>query len=209
MPSQRAVRAGIRIVVAEERDLTRRALLLLERRLLERTIEDCPVLGAMTTDVIESAGGDERLEDPLVAQTQIDALAQIEDRRERTLVTARQENRVDRRAADVADRAEPKTDPLVADDGKLIPRFIHIGWEHLDVELTRLVDELHDAVRVADRRRQQRRHEVGGMVRLKPRRLIRQNRVSDRVRLVEAVAAEGLDLPGELLDDIPTVAARD
>ena len=44
--------------------------------------------------------------------------------------------------------------------------------------------------------REQRRHELGRVVRLEPRGLVGQDRVRHRVRLVEAVAAEGLDLRG-------------
>ena len=56
---------------------------------------------------------------------------EVEQRRERPL-RARGEDRVDRRASDVADRAEPEADPLVADHGELVARLVHVGRQHLD-----------------------------------------------------------------------------
>src|SRR5689334_13445512 len=46
-------------------------------------------------------------------------------------------------------------------------------------------------------------------MRLQPCRVIRDDRVRDRVRLVEAVPAESFDLARDLLDDRRIVAARD
>jgi len=72
-------------------------------------------------------------------------------------------------------------------------------------ELARLVDVLHTD-RCCRFRGQQRRHELGGIIGLEPRGLIRKDRIRDGVRLVEAVAAERLDLRGDLLDGALIVA---
>ena len=206
---QRGARRSLALTPAEQGNLSRGALLLLERRFLKCTIEHRPVLRAMTANVVECSRGNQRFEDALVTQTQINPLAEIENRAEWPVVATRGQDRVDGGTADVANRAEPKTNALVADDGELVAGLDDIGREHLEVELASLVDELHDAVRVADGRRQQRRHELGRMVRFEPRRLIRENRVGDGVRLVEAVSAERFDLAGKLLDDVAVVAPRD
>ena len=111
--------------------------------------------------------------------------------------------------AHVAYRAQPEPDPLSGDDRELITRFVHAGRQDQQVELARLVDVLHDAVGVADFRRQQRRHVLGGIVHLEPRGLVRQDRVRDGVRLVEPVASERLDLRRDLFDGLLVVPARD
>jgi len=193
---------------AEQRDLAHRLLLLLERRFLHRGVERAPVLRAVAAKAVKRAGGDQRLEDSLVAGAKVYPIREVEEGREGLLVPCG-EDRVDCAAANVADGAEPEADPLVREHGELVVRLVHVGRQHLDAELARLVDELHHRVGVADGRRQDGRHEIGGEVRLEPRRVEGDDRVRDRVRLVEAVAAEGLDLPRELLDDAPVVAARD
>ena len=119
--------------------------------------------------------------------------------------------RLDGAPADVADGAEAEADPLLAHDGELEARLVHVRRQHLEAQLARLVDVLHHLVGVADFRRQQRRHELGRVVRLEPRRLVATDRVRHRVRLVEAVAAEGLDLRRQLVHDLlgwPSAMAR-
>ena len=73
------------------------------------------------------------------------------------------------------------------------------------MQLTRLVDVLDDVVGIADLRRHQRCHEISWVVRLEPTRVIRDDRVGDRVRLAEAIAAEGLELARDLLDALAAV----
>src|SRR6185503_11268962 len=108
------------IVATEEGHLSGSALLLLERCLLQRAVENRCVLRAMPTEIIQRAGRDERLEHPLVAQTQVDALAEIEETPERALLRTRGEQGVDRRASNVANGAEAEAYALLGDHRELV-----------------------------------------------------------------------------------------
>src|SRR5688500_17767518 len=78
---RRGVLRRIRLAsTAEERALSARALLLLERCLLDRRVQDGKQLCAMALEAVERTGPDERLEHALVAETEVDAVAQLEDR---------------------------------------------------------------------------------------------------------------------------------
>src|SRR5204863_8363292 len=94
MAGERATRPGVG-VAAEERHLARGALLLLERRFLEGAVENSPILRPMAADVVERARRNERFEHAFVAQTQINPLAEVVDRREWSLVAPRREDRID------------------------------------------------------------------------------------------------------------------
>src|SRR4029079_3385423 len=131
----------------------------------------------------------------------------IIERRERTFSSSGK-NRIDRRPADVAYRAESEADSLFADHRELVAGFVDVGRKHLDADFARLVDELDDAVGIADRRRQERRHELVRIVRLEPRGVIRNDGIRDGMRLIETVAPERLDLTGQLFDDARVVTAR-
>ena len=63
------------IAAAEERELPDRGFLLLERRFLERAVKDCRVLRAMSAEIVERARGDQRFENALIAEAQIDAIS--------------------------------------------------------------------------------------------------------------------------------------
>src|SRR5450432_4243023 len=136
---------------AEERALATRRLILFEPRLLQRGIERREKLRAMAAERVERAGCDHRLEDALVAQPQVDAIAEIEERREGR-IRARSQDRVDRGTADIANRAKAEAHALVADDGELVSRLVDVGGQHFDRELARLVDVFHHGVRIADLR---------------------------------------------------------
>ncbi len=138
------------------------------------------VLGAVTPERVERPRPDEGFEHPLVAEAQVDAPTEIEYGAERPLFSSGQ-NRIDGRLADVADRPEPEANLLVADDGELIARLVHVRRQDLQAKLARFVDVFHDAVGVADAARQERRHELGGMVRLEIRRVVADDRVGDGV----------------------------
>jgi hypothetical protein len=73
----------------------------------------------MAAQPIECARVNERLEHALVADAQINALAQIENTRE-GLLGSRLEHRIDRRAPDVPDGPEPKTNASIANDRELV-----------------------------------------------------------------------------------------
>src|SRR5256886_13019697 len=90
----------------------------------------------------------------------------------------------------------------------LKPDSFTSGGEDLEPQLARLVDVAHHGVGVADLRRQQRGHELGCVVRLEPGRLVGEHRVRYRVRFVEPVAAERLDLRGDVVDGPAAVPQR-
>ena len=118
------------------------------------------------------------------------------------LLTSRHYDRVDRRASHVSDRAKSEANALVADHGKAIATLIDIRRQDLKSEVARFVDVFHHRIGVADTCRQQRGHELGRVVHLEVRGVVREHRVRHRVRLVEAIAAEGLDLAANLGDDV-------
>ena len=195
-------------IFPKEPMLAGEALLLAHLRLAERMIQRGDQLGPLASQGVAGAGVDQRLDHALVAQPQVDAVAQLDERVIRRRLASRDDGG-DSTFADIPYRAQSKSYPLITDDCELITRLVHVGREDLKGELTRFVDVLHDAIGVADFRRQQRRHEFGRIVDLEPGRLVREDRVGDGVRLVEAVAAERLDLRGDLLDRLLVVAARD
>ena len=147
----------------------------------------------MSAERIERAGRISASNTRLLHTRRSTRVCKIEQRLERTL-RSRSDDRVDCALANVADRAEPEPDSLVADDSELVSRLVHVGRQQLEPDLPRFIDVLDDAVGVADLRRQQRGHEIGRMVDLEPRRVERDDRVGDGVRLVESIAAERLDL---------------
>ena len=69
-----------------------------------------------------------------------------------------------------------------------------------DPHLTAFVDVLYDLIGVARHRRQQRRHELYGIMRLQISGVIGQKRISGRVRFIESVAGKLLHKIEDLLD---------
>ena len=183
--------------VAEQGVLSGEPFVLAYLRFAEGVIEGGDQLGALAAERVAGARIDQRFDDALVAEPQVDAVAQLHERAIGRLASTR-DDRGDRALAD-----------MVPDDRELVARFVYVGRQDLQVELARLVDVLYDQIGVADFRRQQRRHVLRGIVRLEPRRLVGKDRVGDGVGLVEAVAAERLDLRGDLFDRLLGVTARD
>src|SRR2546423_10757500 len=159
---------------------------------------------------------DQRLEHALVADAEIDSLAELEQRLEWSVRLPGADDGINRGSSDVPHSAQPKADLGLPDDGELVAGLVDIRRKDFNsrlfsagnMELPRLVDVLHDAVGIADLRRHQSGHEIGGEVGLEPGGLVRDDGVRDRVRLVEAVPAEGLDLARDLLDDLTVIATR-
>jgi hypothetical protein len=63
----------------------------------------------MSAEAVERTGRDQRLEHTLVAETEIDAIREVVKRRELALAP-RAEDRIDRRSANVPNRAEAEAD---------------------------------------------------------------------------------------------------
>src|SRR5437016_14208149 len=80
---------------AEHRNLTRCNLFLLERRFTQNLIECGEELRAMTTQRVECACLNERLEDSLIAHAKVDAVREIGERSERSARPCR-DDRIDR-----------------------------------------------------------------------------------------------------------------
>src|SRR5881275_723889 len=108
----------------------------------------------MAAERIHRAGVNEGFEDALVADPQIDSLAEVEERAERTILRACTDDGIDRGSSDIANTAEPKTNTGVADDSELVARLVDIRRQNLEarffcpghMELARLIDVLDDVV---------------------------------------------------------------
>ena len=156
---------------------------------------------------VERSRLDQRLDHFLVARAQVDRFAELEERCEPPLLLARFEDRFDGAAADAFHRAEAEAD-VRADHGEGVVRLVDVRRQDADAHLRRLVDELHHEVGAVHFRGHQRGHEVPRVVNLQPRGLVRDERVGDRVRLVEAVARERLDVVEDLVRLLLVVAVR-
>ena len=157
---------------------------------------------------IHGAALDERLNDPLVEQVQIDLLAELEDRREFTDRLARRHDRLDCVVTHILHGSQAEADRFSM---RREVRVAHIDVGRLDrnAHLATLVDVLHYVVGAARDGRQQRGHKLDRIMRLQIRRLISQQRISGGVRLVETVAGELLHQIKKLLDFLLRKAALD
>ena len=72
--------AGRRLRLAEERRLARLALLLQQLRLAQRRLQRLDELLAVAAERVARAGGDQRLEHPLVAEPEVDPLHEVGER---------------------------------------------------------------------------------------------------------------------------------
>ena len=106
-------------VLPEQRMLPGRALLLPHLGFAEGLIQRRHELGAMPAQRVARAGIDQGLDDPLVAQPQVDAVAQLDERAVRRCLTARNDRR-DRPLTHIAHGTQPKADPLIPDHRELI-----------------------------------------------------------------------------------------
>src|SRR3989440_9158836 len=100
--------------------------------LSERGVERRHELGAVPAERVAGAGVDERLEDALVAEAQVDPVAQVDERAVRPPRGPPGENRLDRARADVLDRAEAEAEPAVADHRELEPGLVDVRRQHLE-----------------------------------------------------------------------------
>ena len=119
------------------------------------------------------AGLDEALDHAAVDRAQVDALAEIVERGEGAAFGARFRDGLDGVRAHVLDRAEAEADAFVGsgDDGREVEiGGVDVGRQHADAHFAALVDVLDHLRRVAGFRRQQRRHELDGIVRFEIRR---------------------------------------
>src|SRR5205085_473111 len=139
---------GARGLSPEQRMLTRVPLRLASLRLAIRVVQGGHQLRAVAPEGIARAGVDQRLDHPLVAEPEVDPLAQLYERATGPAGLPPREDRLDRAFAHVLDRAEAKADALVAHHGELEARLVHVGGEDLEPQLARLVDVAHHGVAV-------------------------------------------------------------
>jgi hypothetical protein len=92
--------------------------------------------------------------------------------------------------------------------GESVPRAVDVRRLHLQLQFAALVNELVDLVGVVHVRGQHGGHEGGGVMGLQPGRLVGDQRIGGRVRLVEAVTGEGLHLVEDEVGQVLLDAAR-
>src|SRR5439155_7557744 len=100
---------------SEQRMLTRLPLLLARLRLGKRDVERGDELGAVAAERVAGARVDQCLDHPLVAEPQVDAVAQVDERAVRPCRGPPCDDRLDRASPDILDRAQPEPDSGVAD----------------------------------------------------------------------------------------------
>src|SRR5213595_1547238 len=86
--------------------LTRVALVLPRVAFAERGVQRRDELGAVTPEGIAGTGVDQRFEDALVAETQVDPVAQVDEGVVRPARRPAGQDGLDRAGADVLDRAQ-------------------------------------------------------------------------------------------------------
>ena len=181
-------------------------LLQARHGLAEGSVEAGEHLGAVA-ERVHRPRSDQRLAGTLVQRPRVDPLEEAEEAVEGVAVGARLQDRLNRRAAHAPHRAQTEADRAVPDDGEFPAALVHVGWQddqavvqrgQVTPDFAALADVLHDIVGLVEHRRQQRGHEIGRIVALQPCGLVGEQRIGGRVRFVETVAAEGLDLLGQL-----------
>ncbi len=144
---------------------------------------------APCVDRVEGAGTDQRLDGAAIDAALVDASAEIEQVGERAL-GSRGDDRLDRGPAGALDPAEAVADVLAIDRLEAVIRRVDVRRHYRQAEPGRVVVELAQLVGVVHHRRQVGGHERRRMMRLEVRRLVGDQRVRGRVRLVEAVTGE-------------------
>ena len=157
-------------------------------RAFDGAVEHGHQLGAAAQS-IHGAALDQRFQHAFVQQAQVDLLAEFVDGTVAAELLASGNDRLDGVVADVLHRGQTKANRAAV--------RCEVGVAHIDVRsldrdahLAAFVDVLDHVIGAAGHRCQQRGHELDGIARLQIRRLVGQQRVGGRVRLVEAVSGE-------------------
>ncbi len=138
---------------------------------------------------IHCAGLDERFQNALVEQAEIDVLAKLVDGFEAAELLARGDDGFDGIAADVLYRSQAEADGFSM-RGEVCVRYVDVRGFDGNAHLAALVDVLHHIIGAAGDRSEQRRHELDGIVRLQICRVVGEQGVGGGVRLVESVAGK-------------------
>ncbi len=185
--------------------------------MLERAVDRREEPGALhrwwvgaRREAVERPGLDQALEHALVHEPQIDVLAERVERIDAAALLANGEHRQHRALPHVLDGAQTETHAIV-DDRERQLAGVDVGRQDRHAELAALAEIHRQLFGVGRLDGQERGDEVPRVVGLEPRRLIRQQRVGRRMRLVEAVAGEEFhqieDLGGLLLADFVGLGA--
>src|SRR6185437_7593160 len=128
---------------------------------------------------------DQRFEHAFIQQTQVDLLAELENRRELPDVLAGLENGIDGSASNVLYCREAEAD-CIAMRRKVRSAEIDVRRFDGNAHLAALVDVLHHLIRTARLRSQQRRHELHRIMSFKIRGLESQQGVCGGMRFVKS-----------------------
>jgi hypothetical protein len=144
------------------------------------------------TQAIHRAGADQRLQHPLVDPAWIGTRAEVEQLTELATRSAGRDDALHRTLADPLDRTEPVDHFAALVDRETELAAVDIGQHQRQLHMPTLLDQHHHLVGIAHFRRQHRSHEFRRKMRLQPSRLVRHQRISRGVRLVETVAGKFL-----------------
>ena len=150
---------------------------------------------------VERADLDERLEHLAVAQAQVDPRAEVGQRAERAALVPRRDDRLDRALADVLDGQQAEPDRLAVDRELEVAR-VDVRRQDRDAQPPALGDRRRDLLLVRAEGGEDARHVLDRVVRLEVGGLVGDEPVAGRVRLVEAVALEGLEGGEDVVDDL-------
>ncbi len=197
---------GVLALVVKEREQGRDPLFLFapaDKCPLDDSLESQTESLARMAERVEASRLHERLDSSLVERARIDPATEVVEVDERALTLAGGDDVLDNGLPDIADRGKAEDDHLPAtrgrglgcgaDRGEVRGRRIHVRHANLDPERAALGKVDGGLVLVALHRRQQCGQILDGVVRLQPRRLIRDKAVAVRVGLVEGIVGERLD----------------
>src|SRR5207244_7264456 len=97
----------------------------LGERGVERRDELGPLPPAVSRERVTGAGVDDRLEHALVAEPQVDPLAQVYERGVGPAARTARDDGLDGPGTDVLDAPQPEPEPPVGDHGELEARLVH------------------------------------------------------------------------------------
>jgi hypothetical protein len=159
-------------------------------RLGQRDADRSEERRAARVDRVERAAADQRFDRAAIDDALVDAPAEIAQVAERAAGGAGGDDRLDRLGARALDSAEAVADALRVDRLEAVVRCVDVGWDDREAVGNRVVAQRPNLVGVVHHQREVRRHERRGMMRLEVGGLVGDERISCRMRLVEAVAGE-------------------
>ena len=144
---------------------------------------------------------DERFEDPLVDEAQVHPRAEVGQRAELATLRPRVEDGLDGTLADVLDGQQAEADGIAL-DGEVDVAVAHVRAQHLDAQAAALGDGAGDLLGVVAERGEDAGHVLDRVVGLEVGGLVGDEAVARGMRLVEAVALEGLEGLEDRVDDV-------